>query len=222
MRTEPSASRLCLPTPVTRFPGLELGDAEGRCSCSGDLCGSGGGGGEGWGCRAWVTHPPPPPLHGRARQPLWLHNSGSPQCFPPPLSRGLLNHQPPPLNGGPGHSTNPPTPREAVLTRGGGDLGSRQRRCPTACVTLPHWLDRVPTFGCLVSQPSRLLTIPEPHQGAGEREMPLCLVCMCRAPGRHALQGGKVPPPPSRPPSLCPATVSLTPSASLNGICNRQ
>ena len=27
---------------------------------------------------------------------------------------------------------------------------------------------------------------------------------------------------PSRAPSLCPATVSLTPSASLNGICNRQ
>ena len=29
------------------------------------------------------------------------------------------------------------------------------------------------------------------------------------------------PPPPSRAPSLCPATVSLTASASLNGICNR-
>ena len=30
------------------------------------------------------------------------------------------------------------------------------------------------------------------------------------------------PPPPSRAPSLCPATVPLTPSAGLNGICNRQ
>ena len=30
------------------------------------------------------------------------------------------------------------------------------------------------------------------------------------------------PPPPSRVPSLCPAAVPLTPSARLNGICNRQ
>ena len=29
-------------------------------------------------------------------------------------------------------------------------------------------------------------------------------------------------PPPSRAPSLCPATVPLTPSASFHGICNRQ
>ena len=41
-----------------------------------------------------------------------------------------------------------------------------------------------------------------------------------RLGGRDALKGGEVPP--SRPPSLCPATVPLTPSASLNGICNRQ
>ena len=42
--------------------------------------------------------------------------------------------------------------------------------------------------------------------------------------GRDALGGGGVPPPPppSRAPSMCPATVPLTPSASLNGICNRQ
>ena len=38
---------------------------------------------------------------------------------------------------------------------------------------------------------------------------------------RDALEGGKVPPP-SRAPSLCPATVPLTPCASLKGICNRQ
>ena len=38
--------------------------------------------------------------------------------------------------------------------------------------------------------------------------------------GRDALEGGEVPP--SRAPGLCPATVPLTPSASLNGICNRQ
>ena len=37
-------------------------------------------------------------------------------------------------------------------------------------------------------------------------------------------KGGAPPPPspPSRAPSLCPATVPLTPSASLNGICNQQ
>ena len=32
-----------------------------------------------------------------------------------------------------------------------------------------------PYPGCLVSQPSRLLTTPEPHQGAGGREIPPCL-----------------------------------------------
>ena len=56
------------------------------------------------------------------------------------------------------------------------------------------------------------------------------------SPPRDAGEGGEVPPPPpttkalcpapappprSRAPSLCPATVSLAASASLNGICNR-
>ena len=36
--------------------------------------------------------------------------------------------------------------------------------------------------GCLVSQPPRLLTIPEPHQGAGEREIPPCLCVCCARP----------------------------------------
>ena len=35
-------------------------------------------------------------------------------------------------------------------------------------------------------------------------------------------KGGRPPPPPSRAPSLCPATVPLTPSAGFNGICNRR
>ena len=39
---------------------------------------------------------------------------------------------------------------------------------------------------------------------------------------RDALEGGKVPATPSWAPSPCPVTVPLTPSASLNGICNRQ
>ena len=35
-------------------------------------------------------------------------------------------------------------------------------------------------------------------------------------------KGGSPPPPLSRAPSLCPATVSVTASASFNVICNRQ
>ena len=43
------------------------------------------------------------------------------------------------------------------------------------------------------------------------------------SPGMHWKRGEPPPPPPlSRAPSLCPATVPLTASASLNGICNRQ
>ena len=55
-----------------------------------------------------------------------------------------------------------------------------------AGVTFPRWRDRVPTSGCLVSQPPRLLTIPEPRQGAGEKEIPLYM-CVSVA---HAPRGG--------------------------------
>ena len=41
--------------------------------------------------------------------------------------------------------------------------------------------------------------------------------------GQRCIGKGRThPPPPSRAHSLCPATVPLTPSASLNGICYRQ
>ena len=40
--------------------------------------------------------------------------------------------------------------------------------------------------------------------------------------GMHWKGGGGTPLPPSRAPSLCPATVPLTPGAGLNGFCNRQ
>ena len=55
-----------------------------------------------------------------------------------------------------------------------------------------------------------------------------CARCTCarahsaNPPPRDALEGGEVAPTPSRAPSPCPATVSLTPSAAFNGICNRQ
>ena len=53
-----------------------------------------------------------------------------------------------------------------------------------ASVTLTHWRDWVPTFGCLVSQPPRLRTTHEPRQGAGEGGIPPCLcVSFARAPG---------------------------------------
>ena len=42
------------------------------------------------------------------------------------------------------------------------------------------------------------------------------------APGMHWKGGKYPPPPPSRAPSLCPATVPLTASVSFNGIGNRQ
>ena len=44
-----------------------------------------------------------------------------------------------------------------------------------ASVPVPHWLNWVPPSGCLVSQPSRLLTTLVPRQGADEREIPPCL-----------------------------------------------
>ena len=47
----------------------------------------------------------------------------------------------------------------------------------------------------------------------------------CHEPGHPSpspTEWWEPPPPPSRAPSLCQATVSLTPSASFNGICNRQ
>ena len=45
----------------------------------------------------------------------------------------------------------------------------------------------------------------------------------CTVTARDALdRGGSPPPPSSRAPSPCPASVPLTATASLNGICNRQ
>ena len=39
---------------------------------------------------------------------------------------------------------------------------------------------------------------------------------------RDAMESPPPPPLPGQGPSLCPAAVPLTPSAGLNGICNRQ
>ena len=50
------------------------------------------------------------------------------------------------------------------------------------------------------------------------RRPPLHLGALSRSHGR----GRYPPPPPFRAPSLCPATVPLMPTSSINGICNRQ
>ena len=76
-------------------------------------------------------------------------------------------------------------------------------------------------------------TPPPPKQVAGPERYPLfsarsrCVVTpwdrvrLPPSPGMH-WKGGEVPRPSSRAPSLSPATAPLTPSASLNGVCNRQ
>ena len=64
-----------------------------------------------------------------------------------------------------------------VVARTGG--GFPRPVCPSLTSTTG------PYPGCLVSQPPRLLTIPEPHQGAGGREILPCL-CVCRARSGHA------------------------------------
>ena len=57
-------------------------------------------------------------------------------------------------------------------------LGSRQRRCPMASVTLPHRLDTVTPWLSFLTA-ATLPTIPEPHQGTSAREISRCL-CACR------------------------------------------
>ena len=52
--------------------------------------------------------------------------------------------------------------------------------------------------------------------------LPTRLVLKRVCPRGMHWKGGRFPPPSSTAPSLCPATASLTPSASFNGICNRQ
>ena len=85
---------------------------------------------------------------------------------PPPIGLGVRGAGPKKWRGGggrdPAFRMMPPLGQEG---KGGGGLGlgSHHRRCPTACVTVPHRCDRVPTSGCpVVSRPPRLLTIPKP------------------------------------------------------------
>ena len=67
---------------------------------------------------------------------------------------------------------------------GWGGVGSQlvPKAGPTACASLPLRHDLVPTSGCLVSQPPRLLTVPKPHQGAGGRDTAVP-VCVSHMPG---------------------------------------
>ena len=107
---------------------------------------------------------------------LHLHFAAS--CRPQPLARHLR------YTGG-GGGIRP----LRFDTPGGGGLGWVGSR------PAPKAVCRDPPSVCLVPQPPRLLTIPDPHQGAGEREMPPCLcVSVARAPGgrggvvRHPLR----------------------------------
>ena len=50
----------------------------------------------------------------------------------------------------------------------------------------------VPTSGCLVSQPPKLLTTPEPHHGAGVRyHRPACVCSRCASIAGTCLRGGE-------------------------------
>ena len=62
------------------------------------------------------------------------------------------------------------------------------------------------------------------HELHGPRSEGVFEACAAPPPPRVPWKGGEEapPPPPSRAPSPRPATVFPTPSASLNGICNRQ
>ena len=73
-------------------------------------------------------------------------------------------------------------PGEVVARTGG---GSPRPVCPSLTSTTG------PYAGCLVSQPPRLLTTPEPHQGAGGREIPPC-PCVSTAPVRVRSHHGVV------------------------------
>ena len=60
------------------------------------------------------------------------------------------------------------------------------------------------------------------RHGRGGRVAGLCLVILGGGGAGMHWEGGEITSPPSRAPSLCPATVPLTPSAGFDGICNRQ
>ena len=84
----------------------------------------------------------------------------------------------------------------------------RRSRAPPPRPPLPLLLLRQPHF--------------RPHKRAQGRVSDQKLGTARRLSAGMHCNTERYPPPPSRAPSLCPATVPLTPSASLNGICNRQ
>ena len=116
----------------------------------------------------------------------------------------------------------PPRPAHDPLSfRGAGDHSDAPWRAPPPPGGAPMQQDRAyPCPAPLVAGARNAMTRridPEPA---------LNCAAMCDGRGdraRDALEVGEVhPPSPSRAPSLRPATVPLTASASLNGICNRQ
>ena len=101
------------------------------------------------------------------------------------------------------------------------DFGGSERRksCPLARRSaLGHW-------GC--TRPCTSSHTPPPTLNNPEDIVPFRDGYSVRAAGGLGFRGagiigrGEPPPSPSRAPSLCPATVPLTASASLNGFCNR-
>ena len=105
------------------------------------------------------------------------------------------------------HGRDPPTPSRPV---GRGVSGGVPQRTPVG-----KWLRGLGVGGGGWGCP------PGPPRGCAPRTPGHPQRCLgWRGGGTPPLE--PAPPPLSRAPSLCPATVSLTPSAGLNGICNRQ
>ena len=113
-------------------------------------------------------------------------------------------------------------------SQSGGNHGrSRPTTRSTATMTSSaHLLWRLPMHSLLrlrwgpVVMPEALLRFAAVAGGGLTMHEPRAVPSAWLGQGRDALEGGEVPP--SRAPGLRPATVPLRPSASLNGICNRQ
>ena len=127
-----------------------------------------------------MTIPPPPPADRRAL-------GGGGDC----KGRGAVNM--PCIRATLGAVCGKFLGRWCCSRKGWGWLGSVGPRL-TACVTLSHRLDWVPTFGCLVSQPPRLRTMPKPHRRRwweGDTAVPVSIQRLNAGGGGGAVGGFK-------------------------------